>query len=309
MFRRFKHRPQPKKRSLAKSTFNSKRNRFVLSVIFGLILVCVIFLATFKFLVVKTIKVDNRTQACVNDQEVLDNLHILGKGMFFLDKQKFINILVSKYPCIESVKVSRAFPQTLILSLSPRRPALLIQALSEPDDFEKATRLLKIWEGTSSGKQVDATAAATLIPTLDLSFENATTSGTFVVDDNGIIFSKDVTVIDLPVITAFIDGIDIGQKIDVRIIKNIKTILERLHELETKVTKIKLIKEMYLILEVALPDQLVKKSIFIFLLDRDNQKELASLQLILQRNRIDLRSIESVDLRFDKPIVTFGKKK
>ena len=66
---------------------------------------------------------------------------------------------------------------------------------------------------------------------------------------------------------------------------------------------------MYLILEIALPNQLTKKTIFIFLLDRDNQKELASLQLILQRNRIDLRSIESVDLRFDKPIVTFEKKK
>ena len=231
-------------RRSAKPTFHSKRNRFVLGAIFGLIIVCVTFLATFKLLVVKTLKIDNQTQACVNEQEVFDTLPILGKGMIFLDKQKISNTLVSKYLCIESVKIFRTFPQTLSLSLLPRRPALIIQALSDPDDFEKAARLLKIWESTSSGKQVDATAAANLIPTLNLTFENATTSGTFVVDDNGIIFSKDATVSDLPVVTAFIDGIDIGQKIDARIIKNIKIILERLHELETKVTKIKLIKEM-----------------------------------------------------------------
>src|SRR3990167_9129882 len=187
-------------RRSAKPTFHSKRNRFVLGAIFGLIIVCVTFLATFKLLVVKTLKIDNQTQACVNEQEVFDTLPILGKGMIFLDKQKISNTLVSKYLCIESVKIFRTFPQTLSLSLLPRRPALIIQALSDPDDFEKAARLLKIWESTSSGKQVDATAAANLIPTLNLTFENATTSGTFVVDDNGIIFSKD----------AIVCGIDVG---------------------------------------------------------------------------------------------------
>jgi hypothetical protein len=36
-------------------------------------------------------------------------------------------------------------------------------------------------------------------------------------------------------------------------------------------------------------------------------KQLASLQLILQKNKIDSKRIESVDLRFAKPVVIYSK--
>lgn len=46
-----------------------------------------------------------------------------------------------------------------------------------------------------------------------------------------------------------------------------------------------------------------------FSLDKDSDMQLASLQLILSKAKIDEETIEFIDLRFDKPIVKFAPKK
>ena len=44
----------------------------------------------------------------------------------------------------------------------------------------------------------------------------------------------------------------------------------------------------------------------VFDLNQDLAKQVASLQLILSRSKIEGKSISSIDLRFDKPVVVFG---
>ena len=46
-----------------------------------------------------------------------------------------------------------------------------------------------------------------------------------------------------------------------------------------------------------------------FRLDNEIDLQLASLQLILEKAKIDERILEFIDLRFDKPIVRFAPKK
>ncbi|MBI2334917.1 FtsQ-type POTRA domain-containing protein [Candidatus Daviesbacteria bacterium] len=46
-----------------------------------------------------------------------------------------------------------------------------------------------------------------------------------------------------------------------------------------------------------------------FALDKDIEEQIASLQLILAKAKIDEETLEFIDLRFDKPVVRFAPKK
>ena len=52
-----------------------------------------------------------------------------------------------------------------------------------------------------------------------------------------------------------------------------------------------------------------QKPQMVFVLDDKSDHQLASLQLILDQAKMDTKEVEFLDLRFDKPIVRYGKDK
>jgi hypothetical protein len=89
--------------------------------------------------------------------------------------------------------------------------------------------------------------------------------------------------------------------------QKIKELRQKLKDLQIETTSVKITQGTYLLIvgnyQKTLGNQ--KDLKLAFLLTGNHLQELASLQLILQRNKIDLKSIESIDLRFDKPIVVY----
>lgn len=120
----------------------------------------------------------------------------------------------------------------------------------------------------------------------------------FLMDDEGVVFSKDVNNLTIPTIFVNITNFSLGQKLEeaaesLKILDKIKT-----YGLDKKISAVE---DNSLIIH--------SNPKVIFSLGTNIDKQLASLQLILDKAKIDDVNIEFIDLRFDKPVVKITPKK
>jgi len=88
--------------------------------------------------------------------------------------------------------------------------------------------------------------------------------------------------------------------LDEGLFKKISTVFTETRKYEINISEAEVLDQDFLVLS---PRKIA------FSLKRDILKQLVSLQLILQKAKIDESMIETVDLRFDKPVVKFLPKK
>ncbi len=223
--------------------------------------------------------------SCINSSQIESELGLKDKNYFLIDFAPISQLLKSKYVCIKDVDYRFEFPQKLNISLNKRIPMAKLVLSDEAKDL--SLREMEASPSTSSSL-------------LNFRFNESTNSGDFlIVDSEGVVFEQSEGGF-LPNI--FIDSSDlkVGSFLDKSTFEGISNVQSKLSNLGLGFTESKIISN-YLLVNGA--------PRLIFDLVDDVNKQLISLQLILNKARMDNSEIESIDLRFKNPVVIYSDKK
>ena len=240
-------------------------------------------------LTIKSINIEKHNINCATDLEIQQTSSLLGRNFLFLNTQEIVENLKNKFICIKKVEVEKEFPNRIKLEILGREAKLIVipllnkEALRAPCD----TSCLKEASPSSSLENIATPSAQDY-------------SDVFSVDDEGVVFSKGNTNINLAKIFVYEKVVNLGNNLREQI-TNIVKILDKVKIFGIDIRSAKIISNEILITDT--------KPVMIFKLNKDIDLQLASLQLILGQAKIDSNTLEFIDLRFDKPIVRFAPKK
>ncbi|MBI4036980.1 hypothetical protein HY385_00990 [Candidatus Daviesbacteria bacterium] len=224
------------------------------------------------------INVEIQNAKCVDEQNLKLALGLSGKNILLIKSKEVNKKLIAKYPCLREVQIE---PQSLntVKVLATGRTALASVA-----PITTSTLTLDNQEATPSSSSA----------LLNWSFPPFPINKTEIVDETGVIFGGDNT----NLLTLFLPNQDlkIGQLVDLPGFDKIAIVLSKLPKLEILIVRAKVEEDNLLI------DAEPKIA---FSLEKDILRQLASLQLILQKAKIDKKPMEIIDLRFDKPVITY----
>lgn len=261
-----------------KSRFSN--NLFKLFVIFFILLVfaSILTIVEVKLFSVKKIDVKSGRLDCVNENQLKDSSQVLQKNFFLLDVSRTEDNLKKKFFCIKSVVISKSLPDKIKITVSGRQGFAAMVSLKD-----KPASISSLIENTS-------TSSAGQV------------QGSYLVDDEGVVFSKQAGDLDLQKIYVYNSVISLGKKLETTVLNSLK-ILNRIKDFGM------VVKQGWIIDELFLVDSGDSGPKVVFHSSDNIDVQLASLQLILAEAKIDLKKLEFIDLRFDKPIVRFAPKK
>lgn len=209
--------------------------------------------------------------SCVTKDQVLEKLSLLNQNIFLFEKSLDINVFKNQFFCVKSVQVEKHYPNQVLVTVNGRIPI---------------ANVLTVSKVASSS----ASASATFIST------SSAKEDSFLVDDEGIIFAKEFK--QNLVNVSFVDQkFILGQKIEKNIIQPLLEIIKRLKDLSINIEYINVQEDTI---------TLVYKPIIFFTTKRDVNKQVASLQLILEKAKIEAKELELIDVRFEKPIIKYA---
>ena len=236
------------------------------------------------------IKLDKIT--CASDKQLKESAQILGKKTFFLNQATIEKNIKETYPCVKSVKLSRKFINKILLEVSGREGVAIVVVLKNTQASSVILDIFSQNNATDSGRVTDS--AGILQAPAIFSPDQNEVSASFLVDNEGIVFSQDTQGLNYPKI--IFDNIDLslGKKLEGKF-ENILKILNKVKIFGIDVDGVKIYSQNILLIN-AMPKM-------IFALDKNMDLQLASLQLILEQAKIEAKVVEFIDLRFDKPVI------
>jgi hypothetical protein len=257
----------------------------------GLILLFILVLGSFLFfksnpLSFKKIVYENTDLSCVSNSQITQSANLNKTNIFFFNSTSESEKLQKQYPCLETIEFKKSFPQTLEVSVTQRQPAVFLKTyiykplnldLTEATSSTEAAKILKDDQSSASQGQV------------------------FLVDKNGVLFDV-VTDLNsaLPILNYYGEELKLGYKLPEGLISNSLVAIDKLNQLLILPKEVRINNSYF----VAQGDPTVKLS-----LTKDVNRQLISLQLILSQAKMDSKTVESVDLRFDKAVVVYSAQK
>lgn len=259
------------------------------SVIFFFVLLIALFVLVYKFnvLSVKNIVIQKDNIDCVDDSKLISDLKIDHKTIFFVDLGPVSSWILANYACVRDVKVSKRLPQEMDIVLRGR-----IQRFNV-GTYQKMSSL--------DLKEASPSSAAAL-----LNWEIPSESMFYGADEEGVVFAQAKEF--LPTVFIPDTEVHINSRLEKDVFEKLFLIVEKIKEskgLESynvndlQTAKAKIDGDNLLILW---------KPRLVFSLQQDIFRQLGSLQLIFQKAKIDEKTIETIDLRFQKAVITFSPK-
>ncbi len=228
---------------------------------------------------IKQVAVEARSLSCATEKEIRNSANLLGQNFFLANTKATEEALKAKFFCIKSAPVSRNFPDKVKIQALSRQQVAVLATLKEKE-ASLSSLFLNIATPGAAGIR-----------------EN------FKVDSEGVVFSKDTEELNVPKIYIFDPGISLGKELESNYIGNTLKLLEGMKTFRVAVS------ESWIFDNIFIVNSNTSKLKIVFRLDDPVDIQLASLQLILDKAKIDLKELEFIDLRFDKPIVRFAPKK
>lgn len=247
------------------------------TVILIVLILFIYFINRLNILVVKKIEIKGSQNTCASADQIRDSSSLYGKNFFLLNEENITKDLKKKFICIKGIIFSRYFPDKIKLEIASREPVAELLSLRE--------------KPASASSLIESVATP----------EASLAGDIFIVDNEGVVFSKSQDDLNVPKIFVFDQKLLLGQKLD-NITGGALKILEKIKTFGVVVKK-SWVSENFFIIN---PD--TKDPKVVFDLSRPIEVQLASLQLILTEAKINLRELEFIDLRFDKPIVRYASK-
>lgn len=271
-----------KEKTVRRLKFQKKRIFYFLIILsLGALL---LFILKQDYFRLKKITVNPKNLSCASEQEIIQNSHFLNTPFFLVNTLEAETILRKRFPCIEKIKVIKKLPDLAEINIDQRVAIAVVNQV--PIKLRQID--LSLIEATPSSQEAK----------LDFSINEASVSNKFIVDKTGFIFSKlGGEKQNLPEIYFIEENMDIGKFVTNTVFTNILSILDKLKEFEIPIKSVKIEDNKLLI------DAEVKIA---FSLKKDYARQLASLQLILQKAKIESKLIDMIDLRFDKPIIIYS---
>ncbi len=258
----------------------------IIKIIIAVVLLAVLFDGYLFFssgiLKVKNINVTMQNVGCTNELQIKSASGLLDQNILLLNLSSAKDKIKS-FLCIRSVNLSKQLPNTINIEVSGRQAVAELVNISGQD-----------------GRPLDGTESAVLSSEIlaTKSGEIASSSG-FAVDAEGVIFAKDVN-LNIPKIYYHGSGLMVGRNLEEDLVVNSLKILDGVKKLGIEPKDAKIYSSALLVETLGSPK-------LIFALKNDLNIQLASLQLILQEAKINNRTMEFVDLRYDKPVVKYVK--
>lgn len=264
--------------------------------IFSIILLGLVLLVIFSIFLlfrsnmftIQSIDVQTEKISCTDNKQIRDVVPLLGQNFFLTNSAKVESKLKKRFICIKSVEILRQFPNRVKIKVFGREPAAILVVTKDIEATQSGLLERFTQQATPSG---EPNSSAIVMD----SGEN------LLVDIQGVIYSSNLEGVTAPRIYVRDSKLTLGQTLKEDVIKNVLKILDKLKTFGVSVKEVKIIQNKLLLVD-AVPR-------IIFKLDDKQEMQIASLQLILNKAKIDDSSLEFIDLRFDKPVVRFAPKK
>lgn len=268
------------RRKYQKRKFQKKKFLKFFIIIPVLLIFCLIIFLIFKsgLFNIKNVEIEAKGLTCATESDLKNSSNIVGQNFFLLDFSKIETGLKKKFVCIKSLIISKYFPDKIKIQSINREPLMMLSLLREKE---------------ASGSSVldnIATPSARDI------------SDSFLVDNEGVIFAKSTDSLAIPKIFIQNSTFAVGDRLQNDLMDSLN-ILEKVKKFGIVPKQSWVIGNNFIIYSET-PGQKI-----IFKLGEGIDIQLASLQLILDKAKIDLIELEFIDLRFDKPVVRYAPKK
>ncbi len=242
--------------------------------VLALLLFAGVFFVFYKssFLNIKKIDVQAKDIICANADQLKASSGLSGQNFFLISPSEIENNLKKKFVCIKSVITSKTFPDKVILQTVNREALAVFASLKDKE------------------ASFSATPSAELVKDY------------FLVDSEGVVFGRGESNPWILTVYLFNQELSIGQKLTGGI-SDIPRILDKIKILGIQIDTARINQDSFIITSVNPVSEMF------FRLNNNVDVQLASLQLILDKAKIDLNELEFIDLRFDRPVVRFAPKK
>lgn len=241
---------------------------------------------------------------CTSTGEITNYLKARELNYFYFKSETLEGELRKKFFCIGQIKSEISYPDKLKLNITGREGKFIVTSIFPVIETNPAVQL--------SLEQMNATQSTTeafppkVLSQILTAYKNASGSAMYLTDEEGVVFEEVTTNIGFPRLSIFSQDLKIGQKIPGGYIKKIIQVLEKSNVFETTSDNLLIVGDRLII---------DSKPRITFSLSKDVNRQSASLQLILRQAKMNLdpdgrdsRSIESIDLRFDRPVVVYSRK-
>lgn len=255
------------------------------------ILICIFVIIILLALVFKSgffnishIELQKNNVNCINDQNFLSDIKLKSENIFLFNEKNINTKILLKFICVKNIIIEKKFPNGVKIILNERK------GLARVSEFKSETLInLKDFEATS--------ASSTAL--IDWSVSHEQNNENFILDNEGIIFAQSNDNY-LPNLYIANQILQIGTKLKNIDFNKVSLLFNKLPQMNINITQVKINE---------LNFQILSEPRIVFSLEKDVLLQLASLQLILDKAKIDNINMEIVDLRFDKPVVKYLPKK
>jgi len=285
-----------------------KRKKILIIVLAVLVLLCMAFYFGYKIFTenkISKFNVETSNLNCSSSDEISNYLRKQNLNYFYLKASDIEDDLRKKFFCIGKIESEISYPDKVKLKITGREGKFVVTSVNP--DIETNPQIVLSLEQINSTQSSTAESypPRVLNQILDI-YKDASRSAMFLVDEEGMVFEEVNSDTAFPKLSIFSIDLKIGQKIQNDYIKKASEILQKLQEFGVPSDNL-----------IIVSDRLIVDTIprVIFSLNKPIDRQAASLQLILRQAKMksvandgDSRSVESVDLRFNRPVVVYSKK-
>lgn len=248
-------------------------------IFFAVFLVITVVIFKFDLFTIKQLDINLSGVDCADPAKLQSDLNLVGKNIFLADYETAAKSLQSKYYCIDEVLFDKQF-KTVKVTFNNRIPVARIGV------YQKT----QVW----SLENMEATPSSSAA-LLDWKIEGG--GKMYLIDKNGLVFSEKDE--NYPRLYISDQTLKLGRQMDNQLFGNIALIFDKLTQMgivgfDSKIDGIDLL--------------INSQPKIVFNLGGDLKRQIASLQLILQKAKIDSKTVEIIDLRFDKPVIMYTSK-
>ncbi len=252
------------------------KSRHIILFFLGLVLILAV---TSRVFVVKSIGVKLNDVNCVTEEQVKDKLSLQGKNLLALNTNSLENQVKSQFICVKGISLTKELPNKILVDISGRKGLAVIRS------FEIIA---------SDSASLSATTSAQIqVPTGG--------KGTpYLVDEEGVVFAQTDEGVNLPTVLMTDMDLNLGKGFKNDLVKKTVLVLQKVKQFNLQTIQAIIYPNGIMLID--------GKTKLQFNLKKDIDIQLASLQLILDKAKIDNESMEFIDLGFDKPVVRFSPK-
>ncbi|MDP3973661.1 MAG: FtsQ-type POTRA domain-containing protein [Candidatus Daviesbacteria bacterium] len=244
-------------------------------------IIAVAFLFNSPAIKLKKIDVAGGQLSCTDFTQIKEIISQYKGNLLLINEQKIKDELKDKFICVGDIQMEKKFPDELKIQVFKRNPIALFSKLIYFDATSSA-KLSEIIESTESAKVLNFSPS----------------DQRFLVDKEGILFEKSSGSSNAPNVYLN-EELTLGQIFSADLIGSISKIFEKLNLLGIPSGQ-------FIIIDRRIFVYSSDKKI-IFKIDGTLETQLASLQLIVEKAKINSDILEFIDLRFDKPVVRYGQ--